>query len=108
MYLGEARIKQERINEFLEIARNLQIKEFMKDFRDEQAIEQDPVEPCHVDNSMNTDKTENRSVLNSIDELLDLDIPGFENSVDKQVVSSNQLHKCQDCESVFKNVKWNY
>ena len=75
MYLGEARIYQERINEFLAIAMDLQIKEFSQDSTDEQAIGQESVEPVDVDDSVHTDGSEYRSVSSTIDELLNLDIP---------------------------------
>ena len=38
MYLGEARIYQDRINQFLDIAMDLQIEEFSQVTADEQAI----------------------------------------------------------------------
>ena len=45
MYLGEANIKQERIDKFLELARDLHISEFMSDLKADQASEEVSVDP---------------------------------------------------------------
>jgi len=95
MYLGEARIYQERINDFLDIAMDVQINEVSQESTVEQAIGQEPVEPVDVDDSTHTDYTEYRSVSSTIDELLTLDIPGFDDRDDKEEGSSKQLNKCQ-------------
>ena len=95
MYLGEARIYQERINQFLDIAMDLQIEEFSQDTADEQAIAQEPVEPVAVDDSVNTDDTEYKSVSSTLDELLNLDITGFDDRVDQKEDSRTKQYECK-------------
>jgi len=92
MYLGEARIYQERINDFLDIAMDVQINEFSQDSAIEKAIGQELVEPVDFDDSVHTDDTEYRSVSSTIDEIHNLDIPGFDDRDDK---NSKQLNKCK-------------
>ena len=67
---------------------DLQIKEFSQDSTDEQAIGQEPVELVDVDDSVYTDDTEYKSVTSTLDEHLNLDIPGFDNRDDKEEGSS--------------------
>ena len=71
----------------------MQIKECSQDSTVKQAIGQEPVEP--VNDSVHTDDTEYKSVRSSIDKLLNLDIPGFDNSDDKEEGSSKRIYKCK-------------
>ena len=97
MYLGEATIYQDRINEFMNIAKDLEVKELSKD--DESNEEFDISEADNVDKSMHDNQT--RSVSSTNDELLDLNIPEYDDSNDRKVVANSQSYNCQDCEAVF-------
>ena len=97
MYLGEATIYQDRINEFMNIAKDLEVKELSKD--DESDEEFVDSEADNVDKPMHDNQT--RSVSSTNDELLDLNIPEYDDSNDRKVVANSQSYNCQDCEAVF-------
>ena len=97
MYLGEATIYQDRINEFMNIAKDLEVKELSKD--DESDEEFVNSEADNVDKPMHDNQT--RSVSSTNDELLDLNIPEYDDSNDRKVVANSQSYNCQDCEAVF-------
>ena len=101
MYLGEATILQDRINEFIAVAKDLEVKELSK----EDVPEEDDVNNVDVsevnteDESVIDDNTS--SVSDTIDELLNLDIPEFNEHDGKNILTENKSFKCQDCDLVF-------
>lgn len=106
-YHGEAQISQNRIQNFLENVKDLQIKEFMKDVLERPAILNETVidtveniiiESCEIKKASKNGKTEPLSVLDSIEELLSLDIPCEE----KTHEVFGEPHKCPFCEKIFQ------
>ena len=97
MYFGEATIYQDRINEFMVIAKDLEVKEISKD--DESDEEFVKSEADNVEKPMDDNQT--RSVSSTNDQLLDLNFPEYDDSNDRKVVTNSQSYNCQDCEAVF-------
>ena len=106
MYLGEATIQQDRINEIMDVVLDLEVKELSKDdgtnselvnTGEEQGLDIPEAESFNNDSSMHDDQ--NRSVSDTIDELLNLDIPEYNAS--KELLNTYESLNCQDCETVF-------
>ena len=101
MYLGETTIHQKRINEFLDIARELELNEISQYYSVEQTIEQTPVESVIVD----TDDTENKIISSTTGEFLDLNLPGYEDSNDKSK-HEGERYSCNQCDYQAKKRKY--
>ena len=102
--VGETRIYQDRINEFLDVAVDIETKELGKDYVSEQAHGQTPIDNSNQDDSAHTDRddTEYKSVKTSstIDKLLKADSPEPDDSKDKKE-DSQRLYKCKDCNTAY-------
>ena len=110
MYFGEVTIQQDRINEFMDVSLDLEVKELSKDDGtnnefvntvEEEGLNTPEDDPVNIESYVHDDQT--RSVSDTIDELLNLDIPEYNNSnVSNEVVNTSESFNCQDCEAVFK------
>ena len=104
MYLGEATIYQDRINEFMNIAKDLEVKELSKeDESDEEFVDS---EADNVDKPMYDNQT--RSVSSTNDELIELNIQEYDDNLKKysiakhigpiQDADDSGFFKCYDCD----------
>ena len=97
MYLGETDIKQERIDKFLEFARDLHITEFMSDLKADQASEEVSVDPDLFDYRY---ESSDNLLLDKIDESNDPYIPGYDDTGEKL---DSDMFYCETCGKVFKH-----
>ena len=105
MYLGEATILQDRINQFMEVAKELQVKELSREDTDEEEIrnnvdEVDENEDQDIINDIFVDET--RSVSSTLDELIAFDVDSAQHKSDSgQVKNGKQDYICSDCGKGF-------
>jgi hypothetical protein len=102
MYLGDARIYQDRIDKFLDIAKDLQVKGLIQECVTGNQFFNREDEPVNNEDDAQYDTNNTRSISDTIDEILDLDILAIITCSD-EIGSGKQLYKCQECESVFKS-----
>ena len=119
IYLGEAKFDEERMNEFLMVSKNLEIKELSTGIEMNGFIQITPShELPHVGNrktllkldqtSSNEETTEHDN--NLVDEDLEIDedtlktqiIPKISNKSTKRIQRDSKF-RCQDCESIFNS-----
>ena len=86
IYLGETRISQDRIGQFLNSTKDLQIKQLFQTVMTEEALSIKKVDEKETSN------------ISNIDEGVSLDIPANEKGSDKQV------YKCEEYATDFKNI----
>merc|ERR1712131_23080 len=98
MYLGQATFYQDRMNEFLDVAKSLEIKEISKD-----------VERDDVDTFRGQENDENRQVDNDIDSN---DLPssvleeiGTTDSQVRNYKDESGKYQCSKCENQYSNHK---
>ena len=108
MYFGEATIHQNRINEFMDVALDLEVKELSKDdgtnndfVKSGEGEEFDnTADIVEIDSYIHHNQT--KSVSDTVDELLDLDIPEYnDHTVGRDVMNTSETNTCTDCLSVF-------
>ena len=107
MYFGEATIHQDRVNDFMDVALDLEVKELSKDDGTNQEFvtsgEGDGVDNTEdiVDIDSYIHHNQKKSVSDTLDEL-DFDIPEYNDSnVSKEVMKASETLTCTDCLSVF-------
>jgi hypothetical protein len=85
----------------MNIAIDLQIKEFVQGCNSEATIGQDPypVEPVNVDDSVEADDTEYKIVTSTIDEIIDLNDTRHIGTGENKTGSSKQLYSCHYSEA---------
>ena len=107
MYFGEATIHQDCINEFMNIVQDFKINELIKDdnTEDNEFINDDDstffseVKAESIFNGSLMKNSQSRS--DTIDELLNLDIPEYNKSIVRNNMIQSKSFNCQHCESVF-------
>ena len=97
MYLGEATIYQNRLNEFMDITRDLELKEFIEDEVPSEDVKQEPFIKGHYIDDKNT-----TSASNSIEDILNYDTPEQIYNFSDGEVKDTGSFRCQECESSFK------
>ena len=113
MYFGEATFNQNRINQFLNNSRELQMKHVTNAFvtRNNIMYEESELETENemIENLKSLDNPEpiteydesNKSISSTIDEILALDIL-TNNTTKYESDFENQLHKCEDCGAGYR------
>ena len=91
IYLGEARVEQHRLDNFINTGRDLQIKEFMQESTNELAHIQDFDDTLGKQDVLHT-------VTSPLPELFTLD-----DSEETSKVEGNKVHTCKSCEAVYKD-----
>ena len=89
MYLGEATFYEERMNEFLKVARDLDMKEIGKDI--------DLNEDGNIDGNKHSDLTNDVQAQQNLEPVYERQIPES-GIVPLEVRNENGIYKCHECE----------
>ena len=94
IYLGEATFYEERMEEFLAVAKSLEIKELCNAEHEtgDETGDEPGVEPFHVDPVIPTDKVNEQTVLLKKHDQLERR---------NKVVGLNGIYECESCKKTF-------
>ena len=98
-YLGVATFYQERMNEFLNVAKNLEIKEITKDveFNNEEEINEDVIEPTHHQNNEQANANETDDQISNQFIKRNSNTDADTGSAKSIVKNTNEKFECDQC-----------